>query len=48
MGKILWAMTDNDTQEKAEDTDKLNFMDYDDFRLWLVEKQENVDGRRGE
>ena len=41
----MWAKTDNDTQEKAEDTAKLNFMESDDLRIWLVEKQEN--GRQG-
>ena len=33
-------MADTDIQEKAEDTDKLNFMDYDDFCTYLVERQE--------
>ena len=40
-------MADTDTQEKAEDVDKLNYMDYDDFRTYLDEKQEKLVGRQG-
>ena len=40
-------MADTDTQEKAEVLDKLIFMDYDDFRTYLVEKQEKLVGRQG-
>ena len=35
-------MIDNDTQEKAEGTAKFNSMDDDDFRMWLVEKQDQM------
>ena len=47
LGKILWAMADTDTQEKAEDFEKLNFMDDDDFRTCLVERQGKLVGRQG-
>ena len=35
-------MTDKETQEKAEDIAELNPMDYDDFRMWLAEKQQTM------
>ena len=38
-------MTDNDTQDKVNDADKFNLMEYDEFRLWLIEKQEEFVGR---
>ena len=47
LGKILWAVTDLDTQEKAEGVETLNFMDYDEFRMHLVDKQEKLVGRQG-
>ena len=47
LGKILWAMTDLDTQEKAEGVEKFNVMDYDEFRMHLVDKQEKLVGRHG-
>ena len=47
LGKIQSVMTDNDTQKKAEDTTKLNTMEYEDFRMLLVEKQERIVGLQG-
>ena len=47
LGKSLRAMAHLDTQEKAEGVEKLNFVDYDEFRMHLLDKQEKLVGRQG-
>ena len=47
LGKILWARLDIATQEKAEDTAGLDFMDYHKMGVHIREMQEKVLGRQG-
>ena len=47
LGKILWARLDAATQDKAEDTAGLDFMDYMKMGVHIRELQEKVLGRQG-